>query len=156
MLSALMETNIIPFETGYTDQILHIWNSAASVAHDFLPTSYMIQEAMNIKEIYLPNASTWMYMLDGKIVGFISMMGHEIGGLFVHPTYQQLNIGSTLLSFVCQQHEVLQVKVYESNQIGRNFYRKHGFEIIDKFFHIESQAYMLELQKLPIKPSCLI
>lgn len=44
-------------------------------------------ECHNIANVYLPNAGTWVWESDGRVVGFISLPGNEVGGIFVDPKF---------------------------------------------------------------------
>lgn len=62
-----------------------------TLAHSFLPDAFQKQEKKNIRELYLPNADTWVAEFDSHVVGYIALIGNEIGGLFVQPTHHGRN-----------------------------------------------------------------
>lgn len=96
--------------------------------------------------IYIPNSETLVYEDDNVIIGFISMIGNEIGGLFVSPNNQSKGIGSKLVDFIKKEHTNLEVEVFEKNIIGRSFYDKYGFKRIKKYHHTESGKDVLRLK----------
>ncbi len=71
------------YEEKDLSDLLDAWYSASLVAHPFLDEVFFEQERKNISEIYLPNAETWVFEQDGVVVGFISLIGNEVGAIFV-------------------------------------------------------------------------
>jgi putative acetyltransferase len=69
------------------ESVLSAWENTQALAHPFLPAAFQEQEKKNIREVYLPNADTWVVENDDHVVGFIALIGNEIGGLFVQPAY---------------------------------------------------------------------
>lgn len=57
-------------------ELLDVWYSASQVAHPFLDEDFIEQERRNIAELHLPNTETWVYELDGAVVGFIALIGN--------------------------------------------------------------------------------
>lgn len=133
-------------EENDVDTIINIWFESQNLAHPFLEKSFVEKVRKDLREIYLPNTDTWVYEEEGKIVGFISMIENEIGGLFVKPDHHSKGIGSKLVDLVRMDHENLEVEVFEKNRIGRSFYLKYGFTEIKTYYHKESNQMMLRLQ----------
>ena len=100
-----------------------------------------------MRNIYMPNSETWIFENESGILGFISMMDNEIGGLFVLPKNQTNGIGTKLVNFVSDFNDNLEVEVFERNIIGRAFYDKYGFILINNFNHEESGEKVLRLRK---------
>ena len=134
------------FKDSDLDSILSVWENASKLAHSFLSEEFFEKERYNIPNIYIPNADTTVAEIKGHIIGFISMIGNEIGGLFVDPEFHGLGIGTALVDLVFDTHDKLVVEVFEDNIIGRRFYAKFGFKFIDKKFHPESGKTMLRLE----------
>lgn len=126
---------------------MEIWAAATELAHDFLPKDFAKKVEADMRNIYMPHpdALTWVYEVDNVVVGFISMIGNEIGGLFVHPKNHSQGIGSTLVNHVRSQHDQLEVEVFEKNYIGRAFYDKYGFHLMKHFLHEESGEMVMRL-----------
>jgi GNAT superfamily N-acetyltransferase len=55
------------------------------------------QERTDIPQEFLPTAETWLFESAGRVVGFISMLGNEVGGLFVAPGSHRKGIGRALM-----------------------------------------------------------
>jgi putative acetyltransferase len=128
------------------DQIIEIWCQSSTLAHPFLSSSFVEKVKSDMTNIYIPNSETWVYEVDNSIVGFISMMDNEIGGLFVLPSHHSKGIGTKLVDFIKKEHSDLEVEVFEKNLIGRTFYDKYGFEKIKQYNHEESGYVVLRLK----------
>jgi len=129
------------------EQIMKIWDASSTLAHPFLNSAFVEKVKSDMRNIYIPDSETWVYENDLGVIGFISMIDDEIGGLFVLPQYQSSGIGTKLVNYVSQLHEKLEVEVFEKNQIGRSFYNKYGFEIIKEYMHEDSGEMLLRLLK---------
>ena len=127
------------------DQIINIWYDASTLAHPFLKSTFVEKVKKDMREIYIPNSETWIFEEHNTAIGFISMLGNEIGGLFVLPNHHSKGIGTQLVNFANTIHNELEVEVFEKNRIGRSFYDKYGFTQIKKYTHTESDCEMLRL-----------
>ena len=76
-------------------------------------------------------AKTFVYCDEGKINGFISIIDSNfIGALFVHTKSQGRGIGKSLLEYVKNKYENIELAVYKDNKKAVEFYKKDGFKII--------------------------
>ncbi|WP_303317449.1 GNAT family N-acetyltransferase [Flavivirga abyssicola] len=127
--------------------LIEIWEHASTLAHPFLNNEFtqMVKKAMT--EIYLPNSDTWVYKESEKIVGFISMIENEIGGLFVNPNYHSKGIGTALVNHINQFHKKLEVEVFNENKIGKPFYEKHGFKTFKTYIQEGKNQKVLRMKK---------
>jgi len=128
------------------DEILEVWFQASSMAHPFLDMEFMGMEKRNIRDVYIPNTTTWVYEKDRVILGFISMMGNEVGAIFVRPDYHGKGVGRRLMDFVAEFHDEMEVEVFERNEVGRAFYDKYGFELVEELVHKETKNKVLRLR----------
>ena len=71
-------------------------------------------------------------MIDGKLAGFISMLGNVVGAMYVDPAYHRRGVGRALLDIPKAIHESLEVDVFEKAGAVRAFYEKHGFKEIGR------------------------
>lgn len=127
--------------------LMNIWEKSAAIAHPFLDDEFntMVKKAM--QEMYLPNSDTWVYETEVGIVGFISMMNNEIGGLFVDPNRQTKGIGTALVNYMHKFHEELEVEVFDQNKIGKPFYVKNGFTEIKQYIQEETKQKVIRMKK---------
>lgn len=127
------------------EQIINVWYQSSTLAHPFLSSGFVEKVKSDMTNIYIPDSETWVYEIENSIVGFISMLDNEIGGLFVLPHNHSKGIGTELVDFIRNRHSDLEVEVFEKNIIGRAFYNKYGFERIEQYNHKESGNEVLRL-----------
>ena len=116
-----------------TEDIIEVWYQASLIAHPFLTEKFLGEENNNLRERFLPNSQTWVYEKQGRVVGFISLLENEVGGLFVHPAWQRQGVGMALMDKARSLHKNLELEVFEANQQGRAFYAKYGFVPLKKY-----------------------
>lgn len=138
------------FHPNDTDALVAIWNAASSLAHPFLKKSFLAREADNVRTLHLPSAETWVLEDDGHPVGFIALVGDEIGGLFLDPSRHGQGLGKALVDHAVANKGPLRVEVFEKNTIGRRFYDRYGFVEVGRYLHVESGETTLQLRL----PSC--
>ncbi len=126
--------------------MLEVWDAASAIAHPFLPADFMAAERENIPNLYLPISETWVYEGDAQVQGFIALIGNEVGGLFVHPKHQRKGIGGALMDQARKRCETLEVEVFTANAIGRSFYAKYGFVLIEQKIHEQTGFGLLRLR----------
>jgi len=126
--------------------IIDIWYKTSAIANPFLVNDIVEKVKKDMRDIYISNAETWVYEESDELVGFISMLGNEVAGLFVNPNYQAKGVGTQLVDFVAKLHNELEVEVFEKNKIGRPFYDKYGFIFIKKYFDQASNQEVLRLK----------
>lgn len=136
------------YEDKDLNALLDAWYSASQVAHPFLNEDFLAQERRAIAEVYLPKAETWVFELDGVVVGFISLIGNEVGGIFVDANHHSHGIGRALMDHARSIRDCLELDVFEDNRVGRRFYEKYGFIQVDEYRHEETGFMQLKL-KLP-------
>jgi len=128
-----------------TDEVVAIWREATQVAHSFFPDDFTEQEARNLSNIYLVHAQTRVVVLDGRVVGFIAMIGDEIGGLFLDPNLHGKGLGRKMVDDAVEAHGALEVEVFERNAVGRRFYDRFGFYQIGSYIHEATGETILRL-----------
>jgi len=134
------------YQPGDCEDVLNVWARASAVAHPFLSRDFLRQERRNIASVHLPNAETWVWEADGRIVGFISLLGNEVGAIFVDPEFHRSGIGRALLDRARAVHGELEVEVFERNLLGRAFYAKMGFELMHQRVHEETGFEVIRLR----------
>ena len=131
------------------DDLLNVWWNASLIAHPFLSEEFLTSEKTIIVELYLPNTETWVYTVDDKVVGFIALMGNEVGAIFVDPAHQQAGFGRQLMDKAVERRGELEVEVFAANSIGQAFYSRYGFEPIDEKIHEPTGQQVLRLRFQP-------
>jgi putative acetyltransferase len=115
--------------------VLDSWEVATRLAHTFMSDDFIKQERINTADIYIPNTDTWVAEMDGKVVGFIALMGNEVGAIFLQPSFHGMGIGKALMDKARDLHGDLEVEVFKENTLGRNFYSKYGFNYLEEKPH---------------------
>ncbi|EBA06866.1 GNAT family N-acetyltransferase [Sagittula stellata] len=131
-----METNTLtirPFDWARDLTTLSdIWFDASLKAHPFIGEPRLREQRKQIEDQYLPKAETWVACLDDKAVGFISLLGHFVGGIFVAPDCHRLGIGRRLIAHALDLKGELSLEVYTHNQQAVRFYDTLGFEEVSR------------------------
>lgn len=109
------------------DGVLDVWYRASVEAHSFLSEAFFESERRHIAEQWLPASETSVFELDRRVLGFVSMLGNEVGGIFVDPEYQGRGVGRALLDSVAARRPYVVLDVFEANHTARGFYRTYGF-----------------------------
>lgn len=130
---------------GDEDAVVDVWRAASAVGHPFLGRDFLEQEALSLRNMYLVHASTRVAEVDDRVVGFISMLGHEIGGLFVDPEFHRRGLGRSLVDDV-RHIGALEVEVFARNEVGRRFYEQCGFIEVGSSVHEATGEPMLRLR----------
>lgn len=134
------------YEESDLDGVLSAWESASKIAHPFLKEEFLETERYNIPNVYLPNTDTWVAEVDGTVVGFIALMGNEVGAIFLDPEFQGAGIGKSLMDKARELHETLEVEVFKANSIGRKFYDRYGFQFLAESIHEPTDQAVLRLK----------
>ena len=134
------------YEEKDLKELLDAWYSASKVAHSFLSEDFFEQERRNIADLHIPNSETWVYEKDHKVVGFISLIENEVGGIFVDPEFHGMGFGRELMEQAKSVRTFLEVFVLKENMIGRNFYEKGGFKFVSEEMHEETGQMQLRLK----------
>lgn len=129
-LDALDRAVIRRYDPEDRDVLLAVWEESAVVAHPFWTPAMFEQERQAIAERFLPVAETYVFERSGTVVGFISLLGNEVGGIFVAPQHQGQGIGRALMDRARGTRGHLELDVFEANRIGRAFYAAYGFGIV--------------------------
>jgi len=113
--------------------VMDIWLESTIAAHDFIPEDYWRKNYDVVKEIYIPQSETYVYIEESIILGFISVINEEfIGAIFVNKAHQGEGIGRKLVDFVKPIYKVLSLAVYKENQNAVRFYENMGFICISE------------------------
>ncbi|MGH1350530.1 MAG: GNAT family N-acetyltransferase [Methyloligellaceae bacterium] len=117
------------------EAVVTSWYKASRLAHPFLSEEFLTKEESNLRNIYLSFAETWVQEIDGKVIGFISLIENEIGGLFLDPEYHGKGFGRGLTDKAVAEKGPLKVEVFKENKIGQHFYKSYGFIKSGEFIH---------------------
>ena len=138
---------IRPYDFSDRDRLLEIWHQASRVGHPFLSARDLEEQKALVRDVYLPQAETWVALDAGTIVGFIGLLGSFVGGLFVDPSSQKLGVGRSLVEHAAAIKGELEVEVYALNQGALHFYRKLAFADVARR-PTDDQGRPLEIMRL--------
>lgn len=123
---------IRPYKPADKETLSSIWFQASLTAHAFLGEELLLEQKEIVENNYLEQAETWVVLSDGKIIGFIGLLEHFIGGLFIHPEAQGQGIGRKLVEHAFKLRGQLELEVFAENQSAYRFYQKLGFVEISR------------------------
>ena len=139
-------TIIRSYNASDLDALLAVWEGASTLAHPFLSKSFIEKEKLNIPNIYLPNADTWVLLEQECVVAFIALIGNEVGALFVSPNHHRKGFGKALMDKARSLHDSLELDVFKENVIGRCFYDGYGFTFLRESVHEDTGQPVLRLR----------
>ncbi len=124
---------IRPFD-AVTDlkKLSNIWFEASIKAHPFIGEARLTEQRRLIEEEYLPKAETSVACLEEEAVGFISLLGNFIGGIFIAPDWQGFGIGCQLIADALARKGELSLEVYTENDQAVGFYNRLGFHEVSR------------------------
>jgi len=132
------------------DEVMNIWLDSTIDAHDFIPEDYWRENYKVVRNDYVPQSETYVYIEKEKILGFISVLNKEfIGALFVNKNCQGNGIGEKLIDFSKSIYDTLSLSVYKKNYRAVNFYKKVGFKCIAEQVNEETneEEYIMSIAK---------
>lgn len=118
-----------------SNAVMAAWESGSRLAHPFLPREFQDQVRRDIPNLYSPNAETWVLERNEVVVGFVALLGNEIGAIFAKEDCHRSGAGRALLDKAIQLKGDQEVEVFKANSIGRSFYEKTGFLFISESVH---------------------
>jgi putative acetyltransferase len=141
-----MTFNIRQYKETDLKAVLDSWKIATRLVHKFMSDEFITQGLKDIEEIYLPITDTWVVEFDGEVKGFISLMGNEVGALFLQPEFHGEGAGRALMDKAQALHLTLEVEVFKVNLTGHNFYQKYGFNLLKETLHEPTGQQVLRLK----------
>lgn len=138
------------FREEDTVKVMTIWTKGNFEAHSFIDKDYWLLNYNKVKDEYLKRATTYVYVENDTIKGFISLLNNNfIGALFVRKEYRRQGIGRKLINFVKDRYNKLELQVYEKNVDAMLFYASLGF--VNKKIQIDKDTkekeYVMEWDK---------
>ena len=134
------------YQDGDTAGVVDVWRRASEIAHHFLPGEFLDREERNIVERWLPASETWLAVVDDGIVGYLALVGNEVGAIFVDPNRQGEGHGRALMDHARSMHDRLVLDVFEQNAVGRRFYDRYGFVAVGTSIFEETGHRMMRME----------
>lgn len=117
-------------EPSEIDETVALWYSVSIQAHDFISAEYWEANKTAMAETHLPNSDTYVFIENDTIGGFVSMVDSFLAAIFVDTNLQGKGIGKQLLDYVKQEHETIELNVYQKNSSSIRFYQNQGFTLL--------------------------
>ena len=122
------------------DAVVTIWRSASELAHPFLSSEFLDTEEGNVRNVYPKFAEIWVKEIETpetgiKVIGFIALIGNEVGAIFLNPDHHGQGIGRALMDTAINIKGDVTVDVFKQNKIGRRFYDSYGFKAVKEYLH---------------------
>lgn len=131
---------IRPYESHQLDALMALWLESSLYGHPFIAESYWHESIPLVRDVYIPQSKTWVYMQEDKLIGFVSVIDKQfVGALFVTPDSVGKGVGSQLLQYVQSCYSGLHLEVYQKNQRAVHFYHRLGFRIEEAAWQAETQ-----------------
>jgi len=115
------------FQPHEAEHLLAIWLVASRLGHPFLSEEDLAAQRDLVRDVYLPQAETWVIRRGDEIAGFIGLLDNFIGGLFIDPVLHGQGLGRALIDHARRLKGRLAVEAYEANASAVGFYRQCGF-----------------------------
>jgi len=141
-----MKRNIRKYRDEDLLNVLSSWESGSKIAHPFLTEEFLEQERYNIPNIHLPIAETWVIEQESLVIGFIALLGNEIGAIFVKSEFHGTGAGRALMDKAKSLRNDLEVEVFKENSIGRKFYSSCGFKAIKEMTHEQTGNIIIRMK----------
>ncbi len=139
-----MLTMIRRYRDKDSEALIEIWYTASQVATPFPSEGFLAEEREAIRKSYLPRAETWVFETEGTVAGFITLLGYEVGAIFVHPKWQRHGVGRALIDHAIDLRSFLYLDVFKENAVGRRFYNRYGFQ--SEHEHVHAQTGHIQMR----------
>ncbi len=114
-------------------EVVYVWEASVRATHHFLKEEDIEYFKPLILNMYLDAVELrCIKNNENNIVGFMGVAEGNLEMLFIHPEYRGKKIGQTLLNYSIEKLNVTKVDVNEQNEQALGFYKKNGFEVIDR------------------------
>ncbi|MDX1343363.1 MAG: GNAT family N-acetyltransferase [Reinekea sp.] len=113
-------------------ELADIYHDASLIAHPFIDPEFIAGDRLRVRDEYLPLNESFVYEVQGEILGFVSLTDDHINGLFVKADHQREGIGSDLLNHVKERHPRLELCCFVDNYQAQRFYHAQDFEIVEE------------------------
>jgi putative acetyltransferase len=118
------------FESSDMSDVLNIWLEASIGAHGFVGKEFWESRVDDMRETYIPDSDTYVFLENGTVKGFFSLHADSLAAMFVSPDAQGKGIGQQLMNKAKSLRRKLNLSVYRENEKSIQFYRKCGFNSV--------------------------
>lgn len=123
--------NIRKMEASESYEILDLWMRSFTAGHPFIEDNFWQKYYNSVKESYVNEKDTYVYVYDNKIVGFISVaVDGTVKGIYVDPKYHNQRVGTKLARFIQDKYMSLNMEIYKKNRKALSYATYLGFLIV--------------------------
>jgi len=143
------------YKDSDVDAVVATWRNASELAHPFLSSEFLDQEEKNVRDVYPKFAEIWVKETNSQeanaqetsaqVIGFIALIGNEVGAIFLSPDHHGQGIGRELMDYAVSIKGDITVDVFKQNEIGRRFYDGYGFKAIREYVHEPSRQVTIQM-----------
>lgn len=130
----MRDSLIRPYKSDDFNPVTTLWRRAREQAFpDFQRRKghTFEEDQAYFRDVILINNDVWVVEMDGQPVAFMAIAGDFIDQLYVHPDYQRIGLGKSLIAHArILSPEHLWLYTLQINTNGRAFYEKNGFRIV--------------------------
>ena len=127
-----MSFNIVNYKEDYKNEIISIWEKSVLATHDFLSSSDFEEIKVFLQSFNFHDLNVFCLKDETEIIGFMAEHERKVEMLFVKPEYFGKGFGKDLLNYAINTLKAKLVDVNEQNINAFNFYRKFGFEVVER------------------------
>lgn len=128
-----MNLTVVKYKKEYRKQIIDIWEQSVRATHLFIKAEDVIfykgvidKIDFNLFKIYCVLSE------DSSIAGFIALKDNDLEMLFLDPHFMGQGIGKILIEYAINELNITTILVNEENKSAVHFYKKHGFQEIER------------------------
>ncbi len=125
---------IRPYKSDDFEPVTTLWRCAREQAFpDFQRRKgHTFEEDQDyFRDVILINNDVWVVEMGGAPIAFMAIAGDFIDQLYVHPDYQRIGLGGSLLAHArTLSPEHLWLYTLQINTNGRAFYERNRFRIV--------------------------
>lgn len=140
------------FLTADLGDVMDIWLTSNIQAHPEIDASYWTNQYETFMVGQLLESKTYVYEIEGKIVGFASLNQQMmLNAINVYPDYQRSGIGEALLDELSTHTQKMFVRVMVSNVTAFNFLTTNGFVMVENFFDQQTNQQSMILERISLE-----
>ncbi len=108
--------------------VMTIWVKGNFKGNSFIERDYWIEIYNEMKEKFINDYDTYVFIEESIIKGFISIKDNKIIAIYVRPSLIRTGIGKRLINFCKNKYDTLTLEVYEKNINAILFFSNLGFK----------------------------
>ncbi len=139
------------FREEHRPGLLQVWEASVLATHHFLsPEEVQFYKTLVEKVEFTALNTHVVFNAEGVMVGFWGTAAENLVMLFLKPDCIGKGLGKIIFNHIMARHHITGLEVNEQNPVAVAFYRKMGFEVVErKPFDDFGKPYpILKMQKI--------